>query len=290
MEHRAFRLRDWCTFLIVASSLVRIIGGDGSTKKTLCPHLWKSECPRVKAAEELAFLFRDSPYSLAQRLAMAQLSIKALEDNIPGDFVDIGAGMGGIAAAIMIKALNEHDDETRLREHGSGSGNSEMPGARQVWMIDPFQGTAEATVPSNQAAKRDPLHELNPTAVIGSHAGSTVGELCDVLKRFGVLDFGRLRMVAGDVATSLSRIPLLGNSKVISFLRLDAGLPCAAIRYILTALYPRVSPGGIVYIDGYVSSGCDMQSFHGASILPVVETGGKHHAVWWSKFVGPKRY
>ena len=84
----------------------------------------------MKAAEELAFLFRDSPYSLAQRLAMAQLSIKALEDNIPGDFVDIGAGMGGIAAAIMIKALNEHDDETRLREHGSGSGNSEMPGAR----------------------------------------------------------------------------------------------------------------------------------------------------------------
>ena len=77
---------------------------------------------------------------------------------------------------------------------------------------------------------------------------------------------------------------------LISFLRLDAGLPCAAIRYVLTALYPRVSPGGIVYIDGYVSSGCDMQSFHGASILPVVETGGKHHAVWWSKFVGPKRY
>ena len=89
--------------LFVACIAVRSSGERGMEPNkmgTNCTHLWNSACPGPKAAEQLAALVpANAEFSQAQRLAIAQLSLKALVDNIPGDFVDIGVGIGKLRCA-----------------------------------------------------------------------------------------------------------------------------------------------------------------------------------------------
>lgn len=254
---------------------------------TNCTHLWNSACPGPKAAEQLAALVpANAEFSQAQRLAIAQLSLKALVDNIPGDFVDIGVGIGGAAAAVMVKALSAHDDETRVAS--SDTKADERGGARQVWVVDSFSGAPKAPQLSS-ASRIFTLHGLSPR-VDKIYSGATITGLCDVLRRTGTLDFFRLRLVAGDYNVTLPRMPLTNggaSGNRIALLRIGSGLACSTLGHVLSMLYPRVSPGAIIYVDGYPYNGCNLAEFHQGgvlSLMPVVDDDGtQYSAVWWTK-------
>lgn len=153
-----------------------------------------------------------------KRLGNLQECIESvLADGVPGDLIETGVWRGG--ACIFMRAV--------LAEHGVTD--------RVVWAADSFQG-----MPGN----RDP------------HENWTFPELAVPLaqvqanfRAYGMLD-GQVRFLPGWFDETLP-----GPVGTLAVLRLDGDYYSSTMD-VLTALYPRLSPGGYLIIDDWVLPRC----------------------------------
>ena len=182
--------------------------------------------------------------SLARRLWTLALSHYVLREHVEGDFVEAGVYRGATSVAMMF-ALDEWNSSHALH-----------------WACDSFEGLP-AVSKSDVAATRECWRLLT----LEWAAGDTPRRGCDVGKR-GLFRATRAALEAGVQAYGVSRdrlrivqgwfadvLPAVGMGR-ISFLRVDGDLHNST-RDALVQLYPRLSPGGVVYIDDVGSfAGC----------------------------------
>ncbi len=140
-----------------------------------------------------------------------------VEEKIPGDFVECGSAQGGSAAmmGLTLKSLGETD--------------------RLLWLFDTFEG-----LPA-------PTHDDPDFEIAKLHTGTCYASLDSVIATFQNLDIaGIARFEKGLFQDTLPK------SKVdkIAVLHLD-GDWYQSVKVCLSALYDRVSPGGIIQIDDY---------------------------------------
>jgi hypothetical protein len=155
-------------------------------------------------------------------------------EKIPGDFVELGVARGGAAALLSLGAFDK-----------------EAPEKRHVWLFDSYEGLPEPG--ANDTA------EDNTT---GDHVrplpkGSCLGTLEDVHNTlFGAFNLpkDRISFIKGWFENTVPvEAPRLGK---IALLRID-GDWYESTKVCLENLYDRVSPGGSVVIDDYLSCvGC----------------------------------
>jgi O-methyltransferase len=145
---------------------------------------------------------------------------QVLRDGIPGDFVEAGVWRGG--ASIMMRAvLAAYAVDDRL-----------------VWLADSFRGLPPPNpdrYPHDAGLHLEGFSELAiPVDVVKSN-----------FERYGLLD-DSVRFVEGWFAETLAGIP----SREFAIVRLDGDLYESTIDS-LTALYPRLAPGGFAIVDDY---------------------------------------
>lgn len=148
---------------------------------------------------------------------------------VAGDFVETGVYRGGTTIA-MLRALAEANQTYRWH-----------------WACDSFAGLPEAEPQDAICAhKRSGAHgcAVPRAGDLSSNRAAFEENVRQWHTRMALSE--NLRTVAGWFNTTL---PAPGM-RAISFLRLD-GDAYASTRDALVALYPRVSRGGIVYVDDY---------------------------------------
>ncbi len=147
--------------------------------------------------------------------------VTALHHGVPGDLVETGVWRGGCAILMrgVLKALG--DDR------------------RRVWLADSFEGLPK------------PAPDQYPQDAGDVHAQFTpyLGVPMDVVqanfRRYDLLD-DQVRFLPGWFRDTLTTAPI----DQIAVLRLDGDMYESTYQ-ALSALYPRVSPGGFVIIDDF---------------------------------------
>jgi hypothetical protein len=150
----------------------------------------------------------------------------ALEEGIPGDFVETGVWRGG--CGILMRAILAATCEQN----------------RKVWLFDSFAGLPKPDVKNYPQDEPDRLWTFN------EFLGVSVAEVKANFERFDLLD-ERTRFVEGWFRDTIP------EAKVdsIAVLRLDGDL-YESTWLVLDHLYPRVSPDGFVIIDDYALPTC----------------------------------
>eukprot|EP00413_Alexandrium_margalefii_P047191 CAMPEP_0204588604 /NCGR_PEP_ID=MMETSP0661-20131031/48709_1 /ASSEMBLY_ACC=CAM_ASM_000606 /TAXON_ID=109239 /ORGANISM="Alexandrium margalefi, Strain AMGDE01CS-322" /LENGTH=348 /DNA_ID=CAMNT_0051598425 /DNA_START=223 /DNA_END=1266 /DNA_ORIENTATION=- len=235
---------------------------------------------------DLANLQTGSMVSHSRIVVTVQLTLAALHFNIPGDIVECGTYTGG-TAAIMLRVL-------KLAAARCQEANSVCGRQRDFWGADSFQG-----LPAPVAMDRE--QESTKITVSSAHvAGSDTGDAGryrssrpafeKTLQRFGVwkLLYARVHVLEGWFSETLPKATI-GR---IAFLRLDGDLYVSTMDP-LKILYPRLQPGGFIYIDDYGGFlGCrnaveQYRKQHNITtpMIPVPEKGNPSafEAVWWQK-------
>jgi cephalosporin hydroxylase len=170
------------------------------------------------------------PYSTMGRVRLDHLQrcLDAVRtDKVKGDLVECGTGRGGGGVFLRgYAAVWEMTD-------------------RRVWIADTFR--ASPSLP-------DDLHETSQEAVeiLGGGPGlpdlrADLNTVRDAFQRFDLLD-DRLRFLQGDYRDTLPTSPI----RSIALLRLGDDLEDAC-GTILDALYDRVTPGGFVVVEDFLS-------------------------------------
>lgn len=193
--------------------------------------------------------------TLARRLWTLALAHYVLREDVKGDFVEAGVYRGATSVGMMF-VLDEWNSSLAL------------------WACDSFNG-----LPSPSTQDVNATSECWRTLKLEWAAGDAPRKGCEVGRRglyradrgaleAGVRAYGvsrdRLRIVQGWFADVL---PAVGMG-TISFLRIDGDLHNST-RDALVQLYPRLSAGGVVYIDDVGSfAGCwkavhDFRHAHG---------------------------
>jgi hypothetical protein len=139
---------------------------------------------------------------------------------VPGDFVETGVWRGG--ACIYMRGI--------LRALGSTD--------RVVWAADSFDGLPPPNAVKYPADAPSGLHEFHQLAV-------SLDEVKANFSKYGLLD-DQVRFLRGWFRDTLPVAPI----EQISVLRLDGDLYESTMD-ALTALYDKVSPGGVVIVDDY---------------------------------------
>jgi O-methyltransferase len=145
-----------------------------------------------------------------------------LAEGIPGDLMECGVWRGG-AAIFMRAALEAHGDPDR-----------------SVWLADSFEGVARpdpAAFPEDVGLDLWTWHWL---AVPRKDVEAN-------FERYGLLD-DRVRFLEGWFRDTLPGAPV----ESLALLRLDGDLYESTF-VALEALYDKVSPGGFVIVDDYLS-------------------------------------
>lgn len=169
-----------------------------------------------------------SPHTLAaNRLPALARSVHLIDDNeIPGDIVECGVWMGGqIIAARLLSP------------------------ARRCWLYDTFSGMTE---PSRADIKKDGYPAL-AKFIDKKNKGepwckAELHEVHAALAGAGVLHPDLCRFVVGDVLKTLREPSNLPDQ--IALLRLDTDW-YASTKLELEVLYPRLSVGGVLFVDDY---------------------------------------
>ena len=150
------------------------------------------------------------------RLDRLETSLDAIRAvKLPGDLVECGTGRGG--GAIFLKAY--------ITAH-------EMPG-RTVWVADPFDGSTSAVDRAEASAGE---------AITG--LGADLNTVRDGFARFDLLD-DEVRFLQGGLDATLADAPI----EAIALLRIGPGLG-PAVTTVLDRLYDRITPDGVVVIEG----------------------------------------
>jgi O-methyltransferase len=147
-----------------------------------------------------------------------------MADRIPGDFIETGCWRGGVAI-FMRGALLAYGD-----------------GDRTVWAADSFEGLPKPD--SRYPADEGDLHWTKPDLV------ATLTEVKENFRRYGLLD-EQVRFLVGWFADTLPEAPIAQ----LALLRLDGDMYGSTMD-ALTALEPRLVPGGFLIVDDYGLPGC----------------------------------
>jgi O-methyltransferase len=162
-----------------------------------------------------------------QRLTSLQRCVETvLADDVPGDLIECGVWRGG-ACILMRAVLAAYGDERR-----------------SVWLADSFAGLPP---PDTANYKADKGMRLD---LFASILGVPETEVRKNFERYGLLD-ERVRFLPGWFKDTLHDAPI----DRIAVLRLDGDLYESTMQ-ALTALYPRLSPGGFCIIDDYQIHAC----------------------------------
>jgi O-methyltransferase len=143
-----------------------------------------------------------------------------LRRGVPGDLIETGVWRGG--ATILMRAV--------LKAYGDTE--------RSVWVADSFQGLPPPDAESYPADSGDQHHTFDALAV-------SIEQVRRNFERYGLLD-EQVRFLPGWFRDTLPGAPI----SQLAVLRLDGDM-YESTMVALTALYPRVSPGGYVIVDDY---------------------------------------
>ena len=178
-----------------------------------------------------------------------------LDDDIPGDLVETGVWRGG-ATILMRAALAAWEDPDR-----------------SVWVADSFNGLPPPDAVAFPADDGVDLSGISTLAVSRAEVASN-------FDRYDLLD-DRVHFLEGWFSDTLGVAPI---SK-LALIRLDGDLYQSTWE-ALDALYPKLSPGGILIVDDYgafepcrraVHDYRDLHCVH-EEIMAVDWTG-----VWWRR-------
>ncbi len=150
---------------------------------------------------------------------LRDLVVDTIRCGISGDLVETGVWRGG-SCIFMRGILRALDDRTR-----------------KVWLCDSFEGLPLPD-PAFPADTGLDLQQYGQLAI-------SQAEVEDNFRRFGLLD-DQVCFLKGWFKDTLATAPITS----ISVLRMDGDLYQSTIE-ALTALYPKVSPGGYVIVDDY---------------------------------------
>jgi len=156
-----------------------------------------------------------------RRLENVQQCVRdVIRQQVPGDILEAGVWRGG--TAIFMRAV--------LAAHGDAS--------RRVWVADSFQGLP---MPDAEKYPEDAERDLwiYPELAVGLEAVKAN------FARYGLLD-DRVEFLPGWFKDTLPSAPI----ERLAVLRLDGDLYESTMD-ALSALYPKVSPGGYVIVDDY---------------------------------------
>ncbi|MFE7778348.1 TylF/MycF/NovP-related O-methyltransferase [Streptomyces sp. NPDC057445] len=180
---------------------------------------------------------------------------QALADGVPGDLIETGVWRGGMC--VLMRAV--------LKAHGVED--------RRVWVADSFEGVPEAGEDSHPLDQEMALHNLN---TVLSVSADTVRA---IFKSYDLLD-EQVEFLEGWFSETLPAAPI----DSLAVFRLDGDLYESTMDS-LTALYPKLSPGGFVIIDDYNMAPCrtavhEYRDAHGIKeeIKPADSVG-----VYWRK-------
>ncbi len=187
--------------------------------------------PRVIAPDDRALgrIWPPSPlaHSMIGRLRLDNLEacIRAvLADGVPGDLIETGVWRGG-ATIFMRGCLEVFGDA-----------------GRTVWVADSFAGLPPPD--PRYAADAGDVHHTYPELAV------SLEQVRANFERYGLLD-DRVRFLKGWFRDTLGPAPITA----LSVMRLDGDMYESTMD-ALTALYPRLSPGGFVIIDDYCLPPC----------------------------------
>jgi O-methyltransferase len=212
---------------------------------------------RVDFDEDSRALGMDWPADAETMIGLARLSNlqecveQALEDGVPGDFIETGVWRGG--ACIFMRAILAAHDVTD----------------RTVWVADSFKGLPRPD--PRYPVDRGDRHSLKPELSVS---------LADVKRnfhRYGLLD-GQVRFLEGWFEDTLSTNAI----ESLAVLRLDGDMYSSTI-VALEALAPKVSPGGFVIVDDYTLPGArqavlDYRAKH-HTVDPILDIDG--NGAYW---------
>jgi O-methyltransferase len=190
-----------------------------------------------------------------RRLENLQQCIEqVLADDVPGDLLEAGVWRGG--AGIFMRAV--------LVARGASE--------RTVWMADSFAGLPRPR-PGHAADVGDEHWTYSQLAVDLEQVKANVA-------RYGLLDDG-VRFLPGWFSDTLPTAPV----ERLAVLRADGDMYGSTMD-ILTALYPKLSPGGFLIVDDYHAvEGCrqaveEYRSEHGITDpMVTIDWAG----VYWRK-------
>ena len=155
----------------------------------------------------------------------------AVENNIPGDFVECGVWRGG--NGILAKKVFER-----------------MGSKKKVWMYDTFAGMTEPTkldVEARSRASAKPTYNANQMATHNEWCYASLEDVKENCRKSGV-DLDSIHFIEGDVGETLARNENLPTR--ICVLRLDTDW-YESTKTELGILYPLVSKKGVLIIDDY---------------------------------------
>lgn len=169
---------------------------------------------------------RDWPsqaHSMIGKARMANLRsaiLHVLEHKIPGDFIETGVWRGGacIYMRAILKALAVND--------------------RTVWVADSFEGLPEPN-PERYAADAGDKHHQFYQLVI------SLEEVQANFAKYRLLD-GQVKFLQGWFKDTLPTAPI----EKLAVLRLDGDM-YESTWDAMSALYNKVSPGGVIIVDDY---------------------------------------
>ncbi len=190
------------------------------------------------------------------RLDNVQTCIETvLREGVPGDLLEAGVWRGG--ACILMRAV--------LAVHGVTD--------RRVFVADSFAGLPPPDESSYPADRGDRHHTFEFLAV-------SAEEVAANFKKYGLLD-AQVVFLPGWFKDTLPAAPI----ERLAVLRLDGDMYSSTME-TLTALYPKLSPGGFCIIDDYGAvPGCrqaveDYRHQHGLTeTLVTIDWGGR----FWRK-------
>lgn len=150
---------------------------------------------------------------------------QVLKERVPGDFIETGVWRGG--ACIFMRAVLAAYQVTD----------------RRVFVADSFAGLPKPDEASYPQDAGDKHHRLSFLAISQS-------EVADNFRKYGLLD-DQVCFLKGWFKDTLPTAPIAQ----LAILRLDGDMYESTIQ-ALTALYPKLSPGGYCIIDDFVIQGC----------------------------------
>jgi O-methyltransferase len=200
-------------------------------------------------------LFAHTMIGLNRLDNLQQCVLEALRDDVPGDLIETGVWRGG--ATIFMKAILRAMGEER----------------RVVWVADSFRGLPKPVPERYPADAGDRLHTLEHLAVSMETVRAN-------FEAYGLLD-GNVRFLKGWFKDTLPSAPI----KSLAVMRLDGDLYESTMD-ALTALYDRLSPGGVVIVDDYgdiASCRGAVEDFRAARGIVEELAWADWSCVWWRK-------
>jgi O-methyltransferase len=177
-----------------------------------------------------------------------------LNEGIPGDYIETGVWRGG--ACILMRAVLAAYGET----------------GRRVYVADSFSGVPPPDRVRYPADRGRNFYKYKQLAV-------SLEEVQANFAAYGLLD-DQVRFVKGWFSETLPKL----EAKSFAIVRLDGDLYESTMD-ALTALYPRLSPGGFVVVDDYAlrSSRTAVHDYLEQRKESVRFERIDDYAVWWRK-------